>query len=184
MASKVPGKGIAPVSPALPKISHDRAAELKEAFFVLDSSGSGSVSAEDVKSLLSSIVSTRLTETFDDFMKECGIDPTEPITFAQFFVLAVRLAAVSSLADVEVANEPTAESMFAAFAPFDPADNGYVDSTVFFCLMGEKENKLSQQEQEELRLRLERVGHMKKGRVYYKAFILNLLATNANTPFF
>ncbi|KAK7200204.1 EF-hand domain containing protein [Novymonas esmeraldas] len=184
MGRKSKGKGGASVVVTMPRTSHDKVAELKEAFFILDSSGSGAVSAAEIKTLLSSVLSGRMGETFDSFLEECHVNANESITFAQFFVLVTRLHNASvSTADGSEDDLPAAD-MCAAFAPFDPDDTGVVDSNVFFALLGEKEDKLTSEEQEDLRLRLERTGHMKKGRVHYRAFINNLVATSVSTPYF
>ncbi|KAG5502409.1 hypothetical protein JIQ42_05286 [Leishmania sp. Namibia] len=169
---------------AMPRVSHDKVAELKEAFFILDSNGSATVSASDVKALFSSSVSGRLEEVFSDILKECNVDGKGPLTFAQFFCLVTKLSGTFALTKDETEENLRAADLCAAFAPFDPDDTGMVDSRIFFLLMGEKENILSPQEQENLRLRLERTGHLKNGRVHYKAFVGNLIATNINMPYF
>lgn len=163
------------------RTSHDNVAELKEAFFVLDSSGSGAVPSAEIRSLLCSIIPNLGDEGFDRLMEECRMDASEPVTFAQFFVL---LATVSTQSEFgTLGDSGNAQALFAAFAPFDPEDSGFVDSGVFLYLMGEKGEKLSLRELDDLRLRLERTGFMKRGRVNYKGFINNLLATTADKKY-
>lgn len=162
--------------------SHDNVAELKEAFFILDSSNSGFVSSAEVRHLLCTIIPRLGDDGFDRLLEKCRVDPDEPVTFAQFFVLITTVSGQSEFG--VVGNTGNASALYAAFAPFDPDDSGYVDSSVFLYLMGEKGEKLSPQELDELRLRVERTGFMKKGRVNYKGFINNLLATTADKKFF
>ncbi|KAG5479396.1 hypothetical protein LSCM1_04656 [Leishmania martiniquensis] len=168
----------------MPRITHDKVAELKEAFFILDSSGSATVSGSDIKALFSSCISGPLEKVFSDALKECNVDGEGPLTFAQFYLMLTKLSSTSALTRDEAEDNLRVADLCAAFAPFDPDDTGMVDSKIFFLLLGEKGNKLSPQEQESLRLRLERTGHMTNGWVHYKAFIGNLVATNINTPYF
>ncbi|KAL7701012.1 hypothetical protein N2W54_003797 [Lotmaria passim] len=162
--------------------SHDNVAELKEAFFILDSSGSGTVNSVEVRHLFCTVIPNLGDEGFDRLLQECRIDPDEPVTFAQFFVLITTVFTRSEFGTL--GKEQNTSPLHAAFAPFDPEESGFVDSSVFFYLMGEKGEKLSPQELDELRLRLERTGFMKHGRVNYRGFINNLLATAADKKYF
>ncbi|KPA78200.1 hypothetical protein ABB37_06364 [Leptomonas pyrrhocoris] len=163
------------------RFSHDNVAELKEAFFILDSSGSGTVSSAEVRNLFCSIVPNLGDVGFDRLLAACHFDPEEPVTFAQFLVLLLKLSSNTEFG--VAANNDNVAALYAAFAPFDPEDSGFVDSSVFLYLMGEKGQKLSASELDELRLRLERTGFMKRSRVNYKGFINNLLATTADRKY-
>jgi Ca2+-binding EF-hand superfamily protein len=182
---KMPPKGAgqmpATVAPKSSSISHDNVAELNEAFYSLDSSGGGFVSSAEVRRLFCSIIPSLGDGGFDSLLQECHVDPDEPVTFAQFFVL-ITTASEKTETD-ESANGGNPSALYSAFAPFDPEDSGFVDSSVFLYLMGEKGEKLSAPELDELRLRLERTSFMKRGRVNYKGFINNLLATTADKRF-
>lgn len=165
-------------TPQAARISHDNVAELKEAFFVLDSSGSGTVTSAEIRSLLCSIIPNLGDDGFDRLMEGCRMEPSEPVTFAQFFVLLSTISAKSEFGVINDSDDP--QTLFAAFAPFDPDDTGFVDSSAFLYLMGEKGEKLSLRELDDLRLRLERTGFVKRGRVNYKGFISNLIATTTD----
>ncbi|KPI89579.1 hypothetical protein ABL78_1347 [Leptomonas seymouri] len=181
----MPPKGVGPAQTNFATmsslISHDHVAELKEAFFVLDSSGSGTVSSAEVRHLLCYVIPNLGDAGFNRLLEQCRFDPDEPVTFAQFFVL---LATASSNPEFGIIGDNgNALELYAAFAPFDPEDSGFVDASLFLYLMGEKGEMLSANELDELRQRLERTGFMKRGKVNYKGFINNLIATAADKKY-
>ncbi|KAG5505709.1 hypothetical protein JKF63_05044 [Porcisia hertigi] len=167
----------------MPRVSHEKVAELKEALFILDSSGNGTVSLTEIRGLLDSLLYGKEEDTFTNILKELDLDGEEYISFAQFFVFLVDFSGIGVLAKEKAEENLSTMDLCAAFAPFDPDDSGMVDASVFFYLMAEKGNGFSPKEQEALRTRLEQSGHLRKGRVHYKAFVGNLVATSVESPF-
>lgn len=144
--------------------------ELEEMFSFLDR-GDGYVNKESVCERLFSATPGLTRGSFNQLMKECGLEAMESLNFAQFFVLVTKT-------DQWLA--PTAEQRKAipylnsVFKPFDPSNTGLIDADTFFAIMTEKGDALSPAEAADMKIRLERQGYLRDGQVNFVSFLENI----------
>ncbi|CCW71789.1 unnamed protein product [Phytomonas sp. Hart1] len=155
--------------------NHESVAELKDFFMLLDTGGDGFVHVNMLRELFLSTVPKMTEEDFNDLLVECQFDQMEQLAFEQYYVLSAKLKTLSLLS-LSATQLNDCVNLEEVFAPFDPSGTGYVSYSIFNALMSGKGDQLCVREATEMKLRLERVGLLKKNRVNYRMFISSISA--------
>ncbi|CCW63355.1 unnamed protein product [Phytomonas sp. EM1] len=155
--------------------THESVAELEDFFMLLDTGGDGFVHVNMLRELFISTVPRMTEKDFNNLLAECQFDQMEQLAFEQYYVLSAKLKNLSVLS-LSAAQLNDCVNLEEVFAPFDPNGTGYVSYSVFNALMTKKGDQLSSCEATEMRLRLERVGLLKRDRVNYRMFISSISA--------
>lgn len=158
------------MDPSAIGVRHDKVAELRDAFGLLDLAGDGYVDLASICTLVRAAIPSITEELMDDILKSAGLDVLPHLTFAQYYVVITKIKSRLrlSFSAAEMRDFFTLEE---AFVPFDKERTGSVDADIFMAIMMEKGEKFCSAEATEMQSRMERMGFMRKGRVNYRAFI-------------
>lgn len=157
-------------------VSHDRVAEFKDVFSMIDPAGDGVLSVDSVKTFILTVAPNISDEEFHDLLKECNVDRSDALTFAQVFLLCNKATSVASLTVTLHEIQTEAPGLLELFALFDPKRTGFIDVDTFLALLMEKGENFSADEAEEMRVRLETMGWLRRGKVNYLSFARSLLS--------
>lgn len=167
----------------MPRVLHNKGVELKEAFFIFYSSRSGTFSAPMVEALLPFVASCRSDKSFDVFLKACTAESKVLTTFEKFFTLVSKLYSMSVFPEDEVEEDRVSADLCAAFAPLAPMIPAWWIQ-VSSCYDGKGEQAVTAGAGEPPPSVSAGTTIPEKGRVHYKAFVINLVATSISTPHF
>jgi Ca2+-binding EF-hand superfamily protein len=161
-------------------LTHDKIAEIQEAFGVMDVDDDGVLSRSELITIMRSLGLNPTAEELEMMLKECDLDSSGSIDFKEFLNLVIRTpeqaidprafgrAATSlSTASSGVFSPNSSNSSFNAsfleplpgvvvdnfcrlFVPFDPTRSGWISKENFMNEMTKKGDKLSADEWEDM----------------------------------
>ena len=158
-------------------LTHDRVAELKEAFALFDTEGRGVISGESLRTVLRS-VAPQFTETdVQRILKAADEDSSGNVDFSEFVTL---MALEHEQPDVGQSSVSPVKDVVSYFRQFDINHTNSVTQEQFLQVMQTMGDALTAEEAQELLDDLQRLGCLRKGRVMYKLFAKKMLQEDEN----
>ena len=173
-------------------LTHDKIAEFKEAFDLIDADDDGVITKNELSTILRSLGFAPSDEALSLMMREADMDENGTIEFKEFLELMVRTpeqsidprmrtqlantATFNSSFGQEYVPEDVSASLHTIFIIEDPQGTGWVDKAVFVEFLTTRGDCLSKGEMDEV-LASGLVPAREDGKVYYSAFI-DILTSN------
>lgn len=161
-------------------VSHDKVAELKEAFALFDYNGTGSITKEELRVIIMSLLASDFSEEeLLRILEEADADGSGSVDFGEFVSLMVA-ANSWSLDDGTADNlNPSAREMMALFSELDPRGTSFVDRAQFESVLRSGDSALSLSEAEEMWNDAVKFHCVRKDRIHYKKFVAKLVVSEA-----
>jgi calmodulin len=161
-------------------VSHDKVAELKEAFALFDYNGTGSITKEELRVIIMSLLASDFSEEeLQRILEEADADGSGSVDFAEFVSLMVVANGWASDDQTDGLNNPSAKEMMALFSDHDPRGTSFVDRNQFESIVRSGDSGLSATEAEEMWNDAVKFHCVRKDRVHYKKFIAKLVVSES-----
>lgn len=158
-------------------LTHDRMAELKEAFSLFDYGGTGSITTDELKVILMSLVPDFSQDDMARIIANIDADHSGSIEFAEFVAVMVEFSGSESASRRSSASGVVPNrDMINLFSALDPDNSGVISKSDFLRTLSRGQEGLSAAEQTELWDDAVRLNCVRKDRVHYKKFVTKLVA--------
>lgn len=157
-------------------VSHDKIAELKEAFALFDYNGTGSITTDELRVIIMSLMASDFSEEeLQRILEKADVDGSGTVDFAEF----VSLMVAANSWGLEDQQNVSSKEMMALFAQHDPKGTSFVDKEQFDAVVRSGDGGLSSTEVEEMWQDAVKLHCVRKDRIHYKKFVAKLVVSES-----
>eukprot|EP00753_Platysulcus_tardus_P018317 PLAT6820.4.p4 GENE.PLAT6820.4~~PLAT6820.4.p4 ORF type:complete len:150 (-),score=77.49 PLAT6820.4:177-626(-) len=145
-------------------LSEEQIAEFKEAFSLFDKDGDGTITTNELGTVMRSLGQNPTEAELQDMINEVDADGNGTIDFPEFLTMMAR----------KMKDTDSEEEILEAFKVFDKDGDGYISAAELRHVMTSLGEKLSDEEVDDM---IREAGVDDAGRVNYKTFVTVMMAS-------